>query len=102
MTEFLDLLFTEYASPFILLDTVIQTGQFVDFLGTFRRKYEERIRWEYYIHKLSPFDERSWDDFNRDLDADVVVVEQRPSDEEITETVKQSYKIIKNFDPERG
>ena len=101
MTEFLDLLFIEYASPFILLDTVIQTGQFVDFLETFRRKREERIRWEYYIHKLSPLDDRSWDQFNRDLDGGIVM-EERPSDEEITETVKQSYKIMKGFNPERG
>ena len=101
MTEFLDLLFTEYASPFILLDTVIQTGHLVDFLETFEKKREERIRWEYYIHKLSPLDDRSWDQFNRDLDGGVVM-EERPSDEDITETVRQSYNIMKHFDPERG
>ena len=101
MTEFLDLLFIEYASPFVLLDTVIQTGHLVDFLETFGRKREERIRWEYYIHKLSPLDDRSWDQFNLDLDRNTVI-EDQPSDEDIVKTVKQSYNILKSFNPERG
>ena len=98
----MDLLFREYASPFILLDQVIPAGQFVNFIRTFEQKHEEKIRWEFYIHKLSAFDERTWEEFNHDLDFGTVTRQERPSDEEIEETVKVSYKIMKNFKLEGG
>ncbi len=101
--ELMDLLFREYASPFILLDSVIPAGMFCNFLDTFERKHEEKIRWEFYIHKLSVWDQRSWEEFNRDLDFGTATKKpERPSDEELTETVKRSYRIMKNFNPERG
>ena len=96
--EFMDLLFTEYADPFSLLDNVIPLGQFTKFLETFSRKHEERIRWEFYIHKLSALDERTWEEFNNDLDS--VSITEKPSKEEITDIVKNSYSMLNSFDPE--
>ena len=100
--EFMDLLFKEYASPFVLLDQVIPAGQFVEFLEVFEDKREERTRWEFYIHKLPPFDERTWEEFNHDLDFGTVQRQEKPSDEEIEQTVRKSYEIMKNFKLEEG
>lgn len=94
--ELMDLLFREYASPFVLLDAVIPAGQFVNFLDTFQRKHEEKTRWEFYLHKLSVWDQRSWEQFNHDLDFGTAEPEQ-PSDEEIAETVRTSFQILKNW-----
>lgn len=101
MMEFMDLLFREYADPFSLLDQVIRCGRLIEFLQTFYKKHDEKLRWEFYINKLSPLDERSWDEFNHDLDFGTTIEQQeRPSDEEIAETVKHSYGMMKNFKPE--
>ena len=100
--EFWDLVFREYHDPKFLLDQVIGAGQFENFIATFEKKHEEKIRWEFYIHKLSAFDERSWIEFNHDLDFGTAEGQERPSDEEIEETVKTSYKIMKNFKLEGG
>lgn len=98
--EFMDLLFREYADPFSLLDQVIRCGRLFEFLQTFYKKHDEKLRWEFYIHKLSPMDDRSWDEFNHDLDFGTTTEQERPSDEEIAETVKHSYGMMKNFKPE--
>lgn len=100
--EFWDLMFREYHDPKFLLDQVIPAGQFVNFIKTFEQKHEEKIRWEFYIHKLSAFDERSWEEFNHDLDFGTASRQERPADEDIAETIKQSYKIMKNFKLEGG
>lgn len=99
--ELWDLIFREYHDPKFLLDQVIPAGQFVEFLNTFGKKHEEKIRWEFYIHKLSAFDDRTWTEFNHDLDFGTARFE-RPSDDELEETVKLSYSIMKNFKLEGG
>lgn len=98
----MDLLFREYHDPFSLLDSVISVGAFCRFLNSFNKSHQEKIRWEFYIHKLSPFDERSWDEFNRDLDLGTAREQERPSEDELVETVKNSFEIMKNFNPEGG
>lgn len=98
----MDLLFKEYASPFVLLDSVIPAGHLVDFLDTFGRKHEEHIRWEFYLYKLSAWDERSWEEFNHDLDFGTQPQQEKPSDEDIQEIIKDSYGIMKNFKEEGG
>ena len=46
-------------------------------------------------------DDRSWDEFNRDLGFGTTIQQQeKPSDEEIAETVKHSYGMMKDFKPE--
>lgn len=71
----------------------------MDFLIMFYKKRDERIRWEFYIHKLSPWDERSWEEFNHDLDFGTARQQEKPEPEEIKKTVRKSYDILKNFDP---
>lgn len=99
--EFMDLLFREYADPFSFLDQCIRCGKLCEFLQTFYKKHDEKLRWEFYIHKLSPMDERSWIEFNHDLDFGTTMeTMERPSDDEIIDIVKNSRNILKGFKPE--
>lgn len=95
----MDALFVEYGNPYDLLDGVIATGRFCDFLDTFEAKHKERQRWEFYIHKLPPWDETSWADFNKMLDREEGIVPnvKRASKDQLETTVKNSYGVLANF-----
>lgn len=99
----MDLLFREYASPFVLLDSVISAGRFDDFLDTFEAKREERQLWEFYIHKLPPWDDRSFDQFRQDIHykGERKKIE-RPSDEQLEATVKESFEMLNDFTMQEG
>lgn len=96
--DFMDQLFKEYADPFSLLDNIIPYCGLYEFLQTFSRKHEEKLRWEFYLHKLSAWDDRTWDEFNHDLDFGTA--EENPSDEELTEIVRDSYNMLNDFIPD--
>lgn len=97
----MDLLFTEYASPFVLLDEVIPSGMFCEFLDTFQDKVIERQRWDYFIHKLPPWDETTWEEFNNKLDMQNGNQKiQTASKEQLETTVSNSFDILQNFNPE--
>ena len=97
----MDLLFREYASPFILLDKVIGAGQLMDFLEVFDKKQQHNELWEFYIHKLPPWDERTFEQFKHDLHVGKPKIE-RPTDEQLETTIKDSYKIMQNFEMKEG
>ena len=103
----MDALFVEYSNPYDLLDGVISTGRFCDFLDTFEKKRNERQRWEFYIHKLPSWDDTSWEEFNNLLDKEEGVVPdvKRASKEELETTIGTSFDILCNFtieETERG
>ena len=94
----MDLLFNEYASPFLLLDRIIPCGRLCDFIETFSEKHKERQRWEYYIHKLPPWDDTTWEEFNRILD-----MQDEPQvmkEEQLETTINNSFGILEDFDPD--
>lgn len=93
----MDLLFKEYASPFVLLDEVISAGMFTEFLKTFEEQRTERQLWEYYINKIPAWDERSFDQFKKDITGGKVQEIERPSDEHLGTVVKDSFDMIKDF-----
>ena len=95
----MDLLFKEYASPFLLLDEVISSGRFVEFIETFEKQRNQRQRWEYYIHKLPPWDERTWDEFNDELDRHNQSSQTEVmTEEQLETTIKKSHKMLENFE----
>ena len=93
----MDLLFKEYASPFVLLDEVISAGMFTEFLKTFEDQRTERQLWEYYINKLPAWDDRSFDQFKKDITGGKDQKIERPSDEHLETVVKDSFNMINNF-----
>ena len=102
----MDLLFHEYASPFLLLDGVIASGRFVEFIETFEKQTDERFRWDYYIHKIPPWNDITWEDFNRQIDGqNESVQEVTMTKEQLETTIKHSYNMMIDFEigqQERG
>ena len=95
----MDLLFKRYASPFLFMDGMIQTGrfdEFVDeFIKTINAENEETTNWDFYLHKVQ---EGSFKDFVDELENNKN--NQNMSEETIESTVQKSLQILNNFIPE--
>ena len=92
----MDLLFTRYASPFVLLDNLLLTNSLdnfiVDLFDIINREREEQTQWEFFLHKVY---DKSWKDFVDELD---LSNEQKTVD--LGATLKKSKNMLKNFTPE--
>ena len=97
---FMDLLFTEYASPFPLLDGLIESGRLTEFIETFQEQRKKRERWEYYIHKVPAWSDLTWEDFNKNLDGQSSDDIETVPPEQLEATVNDSYSTLQNFVPE--
>lgn len=95
----MDLLFKRYASPFLFIDGMLQTGRFAafvdDFIKTTNKEKEDQVNWEYYLHRVM---EGSFNDFvqsmkNTDNDKNL-------SEATIETTVQYSLNLLNNFKPE--
>lgn len=93
----MDLLFREYASPFLLLDQLIPQGKLCEFLDTFEESKQEKELWEFYIHKLPAWDERTFEEFKNGLGVGEKNKQERPSDEQLETIIGNSYGILKDF-----
>lgn len=89
--KFIDQLFSKYADPFSLLDTVILAGRFWDFVLEFLDSQNEKMLWEFYLHKV--FD-KSFEQFKSS-----VIPKAPVSNEQIETTVKNSMDILQTFNP---
>ncbi len=90
----MDLLFSRYASPFSLLDSVICMRQFSSFIDEMIEAENEKIMWEYYLHRVL---DKSFSDFKKSVETHI-----KPSDEQVETTVLTSKDILNQFIPERG
>jgi hypothetical protein len=99
----LDSLFNEYGNPTILLDGVISSGQFSAWVDEHEENKVDMVLWDMYLHKLDKYDERSFVEFKSTIMKGVQKV-ARPSDEQLTATVKKSHEILNCFEilEERG
>ena len=95
----MDLLFKRYASPFSFVDGMIQTCRFdefvVEFIKTNNKEKEERLDWEFFLHKV-------WEGTYQEFKDGIKTNEenQNMSKEHIETTVKNSLDILKNFNPD--
>ena len=93
------MLFQRYASPMVILNKMILTGRFFDFVCEFiqirNEELEDQTRWEFYLHKV----------FNMDFkDYLAQTGGTKGTDESMTtdaleSTVKDSMGIITDFCP---
>lgn len=94
----MDLLFSKYASPFLLLNQYIRTKRFSEFVDAFMHQHDEDIKWEYFLHKI--FD-RSWNEFSQTVDEDMKKQTQGQFTESSFETtIQDSKNILSGFVPE--
>lgn len=94
----MDVLFRRYANPFPLVDGMILSGGFSDFVSSFmaaaQEEENEKMSWEYYLHKVF---QGSYNDFREAVQNDSA---HRTMDEKTIEaTVKESMNILNNFNP---
>lgn len=93
----MDLLFKKYASPFSLLDSMIYSCRFAEFVHEFVAMHNEETKaktsWEFYLHKVSGM---TYEEFmnqcygSKEQEATV-------SDENLKATVNESKNILKGF-----
>lgn len=100
----MDLLFREYTSPFILLDNLIISLKFNEWIDRFLESHKEKIQWELWLHKVL---DKTWNDYKQDCDSEEdarrnLQLQLNMSEFELETTVKASFEIINGFNPERG
>ena len=92
----MDLLFTRYASPFVLLDSLILTHSLNNFIDDFFdfiiEERKEKTEWEFFLHKVY---DKSWGEFSDSIKQSN---DQTPID--LDATLTKSKNILNNFTPE--
>ena len=88
----MDLLFKRYASPFVLLDSLILTNSLNSFIDDFIDFVKEDNEWEFFLHKIY---DKSWSEFRSSI-------KQSDNQEQIDlgATLVKSKNILNNFTPE--
>ena len=87
----MDLLFKRYASPFLLLDGMIETGRFLEFVLEFIDTTNEEKTYEFWLYKV--FD-KTYAEFK-----DIVM--PKPVEKiDLETTVQESKDILNSFVPE--
>ena len=91
----MDLLFTRYASPFVLLDGLILTNSLNNFVNEFfniiNEERKEKSQWEFFLHKVY---DKSWSEFSNDIEQ---LENQKPID--LGATLVKSKNMLNNFTP---
>lgn len=89
----MDLLFKRYASPFLLVDQMLLTGQFSTFVTEiFDFDTDERL-WNIFLHKVEG---QSFNDWKASLGQESP---QRMTKNEIETTINDSFDILNGFEP---
>ena len=92
----MDLLFSRYASPFVLLDNLILTNSTSDFIYDMfkfiNEEKEERTQWEFFLHKVY---DKSWKEF-----IDEIHISNKQKEVDLGATLNKSKNMLKNFTPE--
>lgn len=91
----MDLLFTRYASPFLLLDQLILTNSlsgYIDELFTIiSEEKQEQTMWEFFLHKVY---DKTWKEF-----CEETKISNDTKDVDLGETVLKSKTMLSNFTP---
>ena len=91
----MDLLFTRYASPFLLLDQLILTDSlsgYIDELFTIiSEEKQEQTMWEFFLHKVY---DKTWKEF-----CEETKISNDTKDVDLGETVLKSKTMLSNFTP---
>lgn len=90
----MDLLFKRYASPFLLVNQMILTGNFAEFVTKLVELDEEDQLWQFYLARVEG---ESFVDWKASLNSGQA--KSQMSDDEIKATVKSSFDILNGFEP---
>lgn len=87
----MDLLFKRYASPFVLLDPVIASGDLSNFVSELWGIVNEEKEWEYFLHKV--FD-KSFAEFRESIKPQAPI-----SRKEFAKDLGNAMSFLSSFDP---
>lgn len=97
----MDLLFKRYASPFLFLDSLIETNSFYYGINKILEEVQEEKWWNMYLATL-PLNEKSYEDWKNELkygsNKNLGHVKEL-SKNEIETAVKNANSILSNFNP---
>lgn len=92
----MDLLFSRYASPFVLLDNLLLTNSLSDFIDDMfkliNEERKEKTQWEFFLHKVY---DKTWKEF-----IDEINISNEQKEIDLGATLKKSKNMLKNFTPE--
>lgn len=88
----MDLLFSKYASPFLLLDGYLTTGRFREFVLEFFEIEAEKKSWEFYLAKI---EDKSYNEFKADMEPT-----QQLDPVDFETTIADSKNILNGFNPQ--
>ena len=92
------MLFKRYANPMIILEQMIRTQRFSEFINEFVRiqneELEDRTQWEFWLHRV--FD-KTWAQFLEAVEGNSGGTEKIPTQDELEQTVMESKKIFSDF-----
>ena len=96
----MDLLFSKYASPFILLEQMISLCRFSEFVSEFLQIEDDQKLWQLYLSAISNsfIEVGSFEDFKKKCTGKAEVV----GEVKLEATVKESINILNNFNPSEG
>lgn len=87
----MDLLFSEYASPFLLVDQFIGVRMFSEFVTEIITIRNDKELWQLFLHKV---ENQSFNEWKASLPGN------EPDDEEIETTITKSFNLLNTFNPE--
>ena len=87
----MDLLFSEYASPFLLVDQFIGVRMFSEFVTEIITIRNDKELWQFFLNKV---ENQSFNDWKASLPGN------EPDDEEIETTIAKSFNLLNTFNPE--
>ena len=90
----MDLLFKRYASPFLLVDQMIQVRQFSEFVSQLHEMDSDDGLWQFFLHKV---DGLSFDEWKSKLSDNQSGTQM--SNNEIETTIIDACNVIKHFIP---
>lgn len=88
----MDLLFTRYASPFLLLDGFILTNSLNYFIDDFLYFVNEKREWEFFLHKVY---DQNWSEFSSNIKQ-----QEEYKEIDLGATLIKSKNMLNNFTPE--
>jgi hypothetical protein len=91
----MDLLFQRYASPYLFIDGMLESGQFSCFVSDFVKAKNDTEEWEVFLHKVW---DKSYKEFKESLKISREI--QQMTETEIETTVMHTMNILNNFTPE--
>ena len=98
----MDMLFQRYANPMAFMNGMIKARRFTAFVDEVLALYKEdkeeareKILWELWLHRVY---DKTFSEFVKSQDDDCAAP---PSQEETVEIVRESWKILNGFAPDR-